>query len=101
MNQRGQTCHSTTTHECLENEHLRVWWNSGKCNSGGEAALKHRKRQKGQERRLQIKVFHLISSETLCVHLETLGGLTSNRQMLKMAEEGRGEKRENVLYRLG
>lgn len=75
-----------------------MWWNSGKCNSGGEAALKHRKRQKGEERRLQIKVFHLISSETLCVHLETLGGLTSNRQMLKMAEEGGEVKRGRMFY---
>lgn len=86
------TQRATAQHTCLEYEHLRGWWDSGKkCSSGGEAALKHLKKQKGEEHRLQIKVFHLDSSETLCVRLETLEGLASNRQTLQMAGEKGGE----------
>lgn len=87
---------------CLENKHLRVRWRSGKkSSSGGEAALKHLKKQKGEEHRQQIKLFHLVSSEALCVRLGTLDGLACSRQVLKMAgeEEGEVEKREKVLYR--
>lgn len=59
-----------------------------------EAALKHLKKQKGEEHRLQVKLFHLVSTELLCVCLGTLDGLACSRQMLKMAgEEGEVKKR--------
>lgn len=93
---------ATAQHTCLENEHLRGWWNSGKkCSSGGEAALKHLKKQKGEEHRLQVKVFHLGSSETLCVRLETLEGLASNRQTLQMAGEEGGEVKRGRRFNTG
>lgn len=93
---------ATAQHTCLENEHLRGWWNSGKkCSSGGEAALKHLKKQKGEEHRLQVKVFHLGSSETLRVRLETLEGLASNRQTLQMAGEEGGEVKRGRRFNTG
>lgn len=58
---------------CLEEKHLRV--GGKKSSSGGEAALKRLKKQKGEEHRLQKTLFHLVSREPLCVRLGTLGGL--------------------------
>lgn len=88
------TQRATAQHTCLESKHLRGWRNSGKkCSSGGEAALEHLKKQKGEEHRLQIKVFHLVSRETLRARPETLEGLASNRHTLQTAGEGGEVKR--------
>lgn len=96
------TQRATAQHTCLEYKHLRGWWNSGKkCSSGGEAALKHLKKQKGGEHRLQIQVFHLVSSETLRARLETLEGLASNRQTLQTAGGKGGEVKRGRRFNTG